>query len=269
MNDLRRELAPITQEAWEAIEDEAKRTLRNFLAARRLVDFSGPHGWEHSAVSAGRARKLDTAPGAGGGVEARLRVVQPLVELRRDFTLSREELDNASRGADDLELDALVEAARSLAFDEDQIVFEGYDAAGIQGMLPASPHPPLPLGDDVSSYPQVVAEALDTLRSAGVPEPYRLALCPTAYTTLERGAERGYPVMQRVKRLVSEPVVRAPTLEGGGVLMSGQGGDFELTIGRDIALGYSRHDAESVTLYFEESLAFRVLSPEAAVRITG
>ena len=40
MNHLFHELAPITEPAWEQIEDEATRSLRHFLAARKLIDVS-------------------------------------------------------------------------------------------------------------------------------------------------------------------------------------------------------------------------------------
>ena len=80
MNHLMRELAPITDEAWSQIDDEATRSLKHFLAARRLVDFTGPLGWEYSAVDAGRIETLDG--GALGAVEAARRKVVPLVELR-------------------------------------------------------------------------------------------------------------------------------------------------------------------------------------------
>ena len=54
MNHLMRELAPITDESWSQIDAEATRSLKHFLAARRLVDFSGPLGWEYSSsTSAG------------------------------------------------------------------------------------------------------------------------------------------------------------------------------------------------------------------------
>ena len=45
MNHLFRDLAPISEKAWHEIETEAKRALENFLASRRLIDFTGPHGW--------------------------------------------------------------------------------------------------------------------------------------------------------------------------------------------------------------------------------
>ncbi|HEX5095256.1 MAG TPA: encapsulin, partial [Acidimicrobiia bacterium] len=44
MNHLLRELAPVPDDAWEQVTEEATRTLTHFLVARRLVDFSGPHG---------------------------------------------------------------------------------------------------------------------------------------------------------------------------------------------------------------------------------
>jgi uncharacterized linocin/CFP29 family protein len=69
MNDLLRELAPISAQAWKLIEDEAKSTLTRMLAARKLIDFTGPLGWESSAVSLGRTDAAD--PSAERGIRAR------------------------------------------------------------------------------------------------------------------------------------------------------------------------------------------------------
>jgi hypothetical protein len=46
MSHLHRHLAPISVEAWAQIDEEAKQTLKTTLAARKLVDFSGPKGWQ-------------------------------------------------------------------------------------------------------------------------------------------------------------------------------------------------------------------------------
>jgi uncharacterized linocin/CFP29 family protein len=51
MNHLLRELAPLTGNEWNAIDEEAKQTLKMNLSARRLVDFSGPHGWQKSSIN--------------------------------------------------------------------------------------------------------------------------------------------------------------------------------------------------------------------------
>jgi uncharacterized linocin/CFP29 family protein len=44
MNNLHRELAPISNTAWAQMEEEASRTLKRHLAARRVVDVQGPKG---------------------------------------------------------------------------------------------------------------------------------------------------------------------------------------------------------------------------------
>ena len=66
MNDLLRELAPVSDEAWKQIEDEARRTLKRMLAARKLVDFKGPLGWHASAVNLGRSERVAIQAGQGG-----------------------------------------------------------------------------------------------------------------------------------------------------------------------------------------------------------
>lgn len=263
MNDLRRELAPISDQAWREIEDEAKRTLENFLAARKVVDFAGPLGWEHSAVATGRTRAVETP--VLDGVQACTRLVQPLVELRVPFTLERQELDNIARGASDPELDPVVQAAKTLALAEDRIVFEGAPGACIRGIMEAANEGAITLTDEFDAYPKRVVEAIHRLRVAGVSGPFALALGPRCYnglhTTFSPG---GYPVLRLVEDLVDGPIVWAPAIDGA-VLMSTRGGDFELTVGQDISIGYDKHDDQRVELYLQESLTFRCLTAEAAV----
>jgi uncharacterized linocin/CFP29 family protein len=55
---LFRELAPVTDAAWEQIESDVKPRLTAHLAARKLVDFVGPLGWDHAATSTGRSRTI-------------------------------------------------------------------------------------------------------------------------------------------------------------------------------------------------------------------
>ena len=44
MNNLHRELAPISDAAWAQIEEETARTFKRYLAGRRVVDVAGPAG---------------------------------------------------------------------------------------------------------------------------------------------------------------------------------------------------------------------------------
>ena len=262
MNDLLRELAPVSADAWKEIEAEAKRTLKAMLAARKLVDFDGPRGWEAGAVSLGRAQALKKAPQEG--VQARIRRVQPLVELRVPFELSREELEAAGRGAKDLALDPVREAARAAALAEDRAVFHGYAEAGIGGIVDASAKGRCAITEDYTRYLASVAEALHKLRSAGIGGPYAIALGPRCFTGLGKTMLGGFPALEQLRHLLDGPIVSAPAVDGA-VLMSTRGGDFELSVGQDFSIGYLDHTATTVRLYLQESMTFRVLSPEAAV----
>lgn len=266
MNHLHRELAPIDDAAWGEIDAEATRALQHFLTARKLVDFDGPHGWDHSALGLGRvARVEDDVPAEG--VEGRLRLVQPLVELRTPFTLQRDEIDSVSRGAPDADWDPVVGAARRAALAEDHLVFRGHPSAGVRGVVETSTHEPVTISGDYDLYPTHVALAVERLKRSGVAGPYAIALGPRCYTgVIETTQNGGYPVLEHLRLIAEGPVLWAPAVEGA-VVMSLRGGDFELVVGQDLSIGYLDHDATTVTLYLEESLTFRAPGPEAAVAL--
>ena len=265
MNGLFRELAPISQAAWSEIDDEAKRTLKTTLGARRIVDFSGPLGWQVAAVNTGRLEPVASST-TGDRIEARLRQVQPLVELRVAFDLLRAELDAVDRGATDPDLDPVIEAAETIAKAENRAVLHGFPAAGILGICAAA-GAPVPLSTDYEAYPVAVASAIGRLHASGVDGPYAIALGERCYTGLTETTKSGYPVIEHVRRLLDGPIVWTPALEGAAVV-SMRGGDFELTVGQDLSIGYLEHDARRVRLYIQESFTFRVLSPQAAVPLS-
>lgn len=264
MNHLYRELAPISDGAWEQIEDEAKSRLVTYLAARKLVDLEGPHGWGYSATDLGRVGEVDSP---SEGVRAAQRRVLPLVELRAEFSVSREELDDADRGAGDIELPELDEAVRQIALAENVSVFHGYASAGILGITEQSSHPPLTIEEDMEQYPTLVARATDLLRQAGIGGPYGLAMCPEIYTAIVESTEHGgHLLLDHLRQILGGPLVWAPGIQGG-VVLSLRGGDFVLDSGQDLSIGYLSHDAQTVRLYIEESFSFRVREPDAAVTL--
>ena len=266
MNHLLRSLAPLSDSSWRELDDEARERLVPALAARKLVDFAGPHGWEHSATNLGRTRTLSEAP--VDGLTAVQRRVLALVELRAPFALARAELADADRGAGDVDLAALDEAAHRIATAENRAVFHGWEAAGIAGVADSSTHEPIALGEDCERYPRHVARAVEVLLHAGISGPYGLALGPEAYTrVLETTEHGGYPLLQHLREIVGGPLVWAPGVHGA-VVVSQRGGDFVLEVGEDLSVGYEHHDAEAVELYLVESFAFRVLTSEAAVALT-
>jgi len=201
------------------------------------------------------------------GVAVGVRKVQPLIELRASFELSMRELDNVARGAEDLALDAVVSAAEKIALAEDSAVLFGLAEAGIAGIVGASAHQAIALPASVVEYPRAIADALGELRKAGIAGPFALALGPQPFSELSQGAEEGYPIRKRIEQqLIDGPVVWAPAIDGA-VVLSVRGGDFALTLGHDLSVGYDWHDKEAIALYLTESFTFRVLEPAAAVHL--
>ena len=265
MNHLLRSYAPISDEGWTELDREVHARLLPGLAARRLVDFSGPSGWEKSSVDLGRVTKI-SAPAED--LEAAQRRVLPLAELRAGFTVSRDELRDLDRGAVDLDLSSVDGAARRMAAAENVSVFHGWKGAGIVGIAEGAKTPSISAGSTFAEFPKHVAKAVETLLCAGVSGPYGLALGPDGYTGVVETTEHGgLIVFDHLREILGGPIVWAPGVRGA-VVLSLRGGDFLFESGEDLSVGYWHHDAENVYLYIEESFTFRVATPEAAVVLT-
>ncbi len=266
-NHLLRQHAPITDEGWQLLDNEAKERLVGALGARKFVDFSGPHGWSYAASNLGRTTTLHNSP--VDGVQARQRRVLPLVEIRVDFQVAREELSDNERGAPDADLADLAEAALRIATMENVCVFHGWQQAGISGIAEASPYEAVAQVEDFHDYPERVAQAVETLLKGGVSGPYGLAVGPDDYTAIVEATEHGgYPLFDHLRQILGGPIVWSPGVRGG-VVLSLRGGDFLFESGQDLALGYSHHDRDNVYLYLEESFSFYAATPEAAIGLAA
>jgi len=266
MDMLKRSISPITGEAWEAIDDQARDVLNEKLSARRFVDVSGPHGWDHGAVVTGR---LDVSkPCDKGDVCCGVHIVQPLVEARVSFELDVWELDNAIRGAKDIELDPVVEAAEKMALFEEKAIYEGFEPANITGLAQAGKENTVKLSmGSGGEIMQSVSKALVKLMDASIGGPYMLLAGSELWQALDVKAE-GYPLRKRLSSLVESGIVFAPNVEGAYVV-STRGGDFELTLGQDFCIGYESTVEDKVRLFMAESFTFRVIEPAAVVPLVS
>jgi uncharacterized linocin/CFP29 family protein len=270
MDNLYRELAPVSAAAWADLEEEARRTFQRHIAGRRVVDVTEAAGEQLAALGTGH---MDSIIGPADGVQARIRLAQPVVEVRVPFTVDRREVDSVERGAKDADWQPVKDAARQMAYAEDRAVFDGYPAAHITGLRGSASLPPISLPADPAGYPDAISQAVGALRLAGVGGPYMLALGADAYTMADEAADDGYPIRQRIARIVeSAPhhtagagsIIWAPAIQGG-FLLSTRGGDFELALGQDLSIGYLSHDASTVDLYLQETMTFMVYTTEAVV----
>ncbi|MFO7730625.1 MAG: family 1 encapsulin nanocompartment shell protein [Spirochaetia bacterium] len=260
MDILRRSLAPISDAGWKEIDSLAADYLRSSLTARRLVDVEGPKGWEHHAVSTGRLGSLNES----GSISYGLYEVKPLLELRVPFELNVWELDNATRGARDVDLDVLEKAAEEVAVFEDRVLFEGFQDAGIQGLQQVSDQPALQFPQDPEQIVQSVAQGVTQLVQNGIEGPYSLAVPMEVWQQLNSYI-KGVSLKTHLERMLGGSVLLARHLDSP-LLLSIRGGDFVMSIGQDLSIGYATHSTKSVGLYFTESFTFQVFEPRAVVR---
>src|SRR5262249_50441125 len=150
MNNLHRELAPISDAAWTQIEMETSRTLKRYFGGRRVVDLLGPGGAALAALGTGHLHPIAVP---GQGLLASQRDALGLVELRAPFELNRQMIDDVERGAGDSDWQPAKDAARLIAFAEDKAIFDGYSAGGVKGIREGTSNPVVSLPADVRAYP--------------------------------------------------------------------------------------------------------------------
>ncbi len=266
MNLLKRDISPLVDEAWAEIDSRAEEILSANLTARKFLKVTGPKGWDYGAVPTGRLDLKDT--GTPGEVHYGLYSFKPLLETRTNFDLDIWELDNIVRGAKDVDLDPLENAARKSALFEEHAVYRGLEQAGISGLSGGSSHEEVAFGrgnaEDLSS---AVSRAVSVLKDASVPSSYMMIASPQIWQTV-MAYTKGYPLRKHMEELLENgTLVYSPSAEGAYIVPV-DSDDLELTIGQDFATGFERREAETVKLFITESFTFRILNPDVIVRLT-
>ena len=270
MDILKRELAPITAAAWAEIDEQATRSLKALLSARKVVDVTGPMGPDFPGVPEGRL-EYPKKP-AKGELTCGIHKVHHLVETRIPFELDIRELDNVVRGAKDVDLENLEKAAKQIALFEEKVVYHGLAEANIQGLKICKGDQCLTISSKPEQILEAVAHGVTTFNERSIEGPYALVVGPKLWSGMSAHVQ-GYPVKMQAENILGGTVVLSPYLSGDhageAYMISMRGGDFELVIGQDLAVGYESHTAEKVKLYFTESFTFRMLETAAVIPYVG
>jgi uncharacterized linocin/CFP29 family protein len=261
MNILKKSIAPVTDKAWSEITQRTKQILDTNLSARKFLDIDGPYGLEMGGISTGRL--IVTENKTVHGVNYGIRQMLPMVEIRRPFELDVWELDNLERGAKDIDLSPLEEAAREVALFEEKAVYQGFEPAGIKGLRASAETDPLTFPTNVNAFLKEIGNQINHLSRKAVEGPYSLILTESEWINLIN-LSQGYPVQLQLKEILGGQVLINHSNQNS-FLISERGGDYELILGQDISIGYDGHDTRMVKLYFTSSFTFRVLSPEAII----
>ena len=260
---LNRGDAPFGAGVWEAIDKAVVGAARSQLAGRRLLHTIGPQGLGLKALPFG------DGPVQGNTVEnvtVSSSGMIPVAMIHSAFTLSVRDVAAYEQSGLPLDLDAAVKAALALAHQEDQIVFNGLPSLNVVGLLdtPRVRSIKLRPWNAVGDAVQDVISAVGELDAAGFLGPYALALTPKSYNQLFRlYPQSDTTELEHARQVVTDRIVKAPALPGGGVLIDTGGPFANIVLGQDMMTSFVGPAPGRYQFALLESIALWVRVPEA------
>lgn len=261
MDILKREIAPISKDAWREIDNKAKDVIENILSARRVLKLNGPKGWNYTAVPEGRLIDLDKAD-KNSEIGTGIYKLKNLIEARVSFELNRWELDNVERGAKDIDLDALEKACEDLAMFEENAIYNGYKKGNIQGLTDAAFHK-IKFGKDGNEILKSISQGKYALLNSYIEGPYDLVVSTEVYDRLNTVYE-GAHLMELAQKIIEGEIIRSKAVNGA-ILIPHRDKDIEFTVGQDFAIGFEGISNKTVRLFITESFTLRVLEEKKIV----
>ena len=258
MDFLKRELAPITANGWKEIEERAAAVLSKELSARKFIRVTGPLGRDVTSVTTGRM-DVKTKDDIKYGVYK----VQPLIESRICFPLSRWELDNIERGAKDVDYTSLDDGVRKAAKFEEEAIFKGLEDGQVDGIYKSSSYEALDFGKTADETLKAIFDGVLKLDAAFAKKPYVLVVSNEKWYYLNTVVKE-YSLPEKLEKILGQKIIVSKSIDGA-ILLPYDDENIELIIGEDFALGYQNHNESVVELLVTESFTFRVLDPALIV----
>ena len=261
MDTLRRDAAPLSERVWKEIDEAVGHAAKHVFTARRVATFDGPHGWDQLVASRlGTMTPCQTREGKA--TVCRPEVVL-LAEVRAEFSVPWAAIELFERGAPRLDTRTAEDAAREVALAEDRLALYGEPMGA--GFLTSPDSPRIRAGDWTVPGQMIadVLKAIEILDTRGLSGPYELVLSPARYFQyLQAEGDHGYPAARQLREVVSA-VHRSLVAHDAGAVFSVRGGDFVLSVGGDLSVGYRLHDREAVHLFCVETIGAQTATPEA------
>ncbi len=170
-------------------------------------------------------------------------------------------MDDIVRGAKDVDLGPLEDTARKISEFEDRAIYYGFQSGAIKELKESSDYELLSCPKSADEVLKCVPKGISELKEASIDGPYYLVVNPSEWREITSYVH-GYPLKQQVEQNLDAEIIFCPNVDNM-FIVTGRGGDYDLTLGADLSIGYEKHDNKTVDLYLAESFTFRVLEPKA------
>lgn len=252
---LGREDAPISAETWVLLDRIMVEAAKSQLSARRLLPVEGPYGFGLKAIPLGE-NVIDEGIIGGSSV--------PLTMIRTEFCISKWDLAAFDRDHLFLDTAPVSSAAIECAAREDNVLFFGIsDCAGLLTVKDAETFT-LSKWEKIGTAADQIIAAVTKLDDAGFHGPYSMALAPSLYNLLLRRYPQGAGTeLDHIRSIVTDGVVKAPSLQKGGVLLASGKQYASIVIGQDMVIGFSGPVGDYLEFQVYESFALMVRAPRS------
>ncbi|HEY3378768.1 MAG TPA: family 1 encapsulin nanocompartment shell protein [Armatimonadota bacterium] len=276
---LYRDDAPLTSEEWTQIDQTVTSVARRLLVGRRFLDVYGPMGAGiqdvdyHVYGPLGAAELSLLGDEDSQPIQPMRRVHEVVPMLYKDFVLFWRDIETARRLSMPFDTGSAAAAAAFVAQKEDELIFNGNQSYGYQGLLTAQGAHGIEAGDwlESGSAFRSVAAAVQTLLAEGFNPPYAVIVNPVAYAQIQRVYEcSGVLEVEHIRELVQGGVFQSQAItDMPGVVLSLGPQNVDLAIAQDFITAYLGPQGMNHPFRVLETLVLRIKRPQAICRLNG
>jgi uncharacterized linocin/CFP29 family protein len=265
---LQRALAPLSSEEWERLDKAVATAAGASSVSRSVLSVFGPLGAGHLVVPSPALTGVDPAAVNASGSNAitvGVRSHVPLMLVHKDFVLDWRDLESSRQTGLPLDLSAANAAATMCAVREDQLVFEGDRALGVDGLATISGHCAVTRRDwGIGGHAFLdVVEGVERQAQGGFYPPYALICSPNLYACLVRVyGSSGVLELQQVRELCAAGVYQSVHIKSA-LLLSVSSFNLDLAVGQDLTAGYVGSSDMNHVFRVMETIALRIKRPGA------
>lgn len=277
MDILNRSSAPLTGDEWQRLDEAVVKTARTMLVGRKLIEVLGPLGpgvysIPYAIFSGRQSAGVDMIGDREDlAVEADRRGTVNLPVIFKDFKIFWRDVEADRHLGIPLNVSTAAVAAADVAVQEDDLIFNGHEALGQQGLLSTEGRLTVGLGNwQEGGGPLADAvQAVNALTTAGHYGPYAMAVSPYLYgQTVRVYGNTGMLELDQVKALLRGPVYPSSAIGGNKAVVIATGmQNLNLAVGQDLVTAYTA--AENMNHIFRvfETLALLIRRADAICTI--